>query len=271
MNLLNGSMKYLLLLVFTLSSIFVWSQDSINRNINESIISQIPMPCEIYQGEVISSKVNLTYKNGKKIYYLLEFVQDSLIKPPVNLDMVSNRAALQKLNVQTRTNNEILIIDSINNLDINIYVKKDMDSSLNLVNTVTEFIFDDTLIYVLTKDSLWPRGFNSNTLFNYYISEILISFDNNAIKTPIVAYSDLFSPNFTDSLLYISPLEAYYSAYNNCIYIYLFGYFFDQDKQVNSYLTKIIYNLETGYVGRILAPQSVFDDFNCKCSKFIGF
>lgn len=264
-------MKYINLILILFLTKTCLSQDSISSSNYNSIIRNIKANYEIYKGSRFLNESKLRYANGDVQYYFVDYVIENYVKKPITGNMISNRFDLYKLHVSARNSEYVLFLDSIDDVSIKLSCESVPSLSQDLMIVLNEYISSDTLETILTKNYKVPYGFNSSALNNSILDSINMQVNNIKFATPDSAISDLFLPNFTDKILHISPIDAYYSKDMNCIYLYVFGYYYTTDNQIVSYMAKLIYSLTSGYLGRIVANEDELNGFNCEYDGFIGF
>jgi hypothetical protein len=95
---------------------------------------------------------------------------------------------------------------------------------------------------------------------------------------PNEAYEDLLFPNFCYTNISIKPIQAYYSAEKDLVFIYIFGEYRQGEKPEKqnmflfSYMSKIIINLSAGFQERIVVRGDKLCFYNWdNCINFIGF
>lgn len=265
----NFHLKYLItaLFCFCLIANKTHAQDSLVSKQYQKIKESVKKPCEIYHGLTFTTKSGKTFKNGERSYFFIDYVLDSLIYTPVTPYMISNRSELVELNAYIRISKGLVIRDTI----LNKFIEISLSTRMNSVNDIK---FD-------SLKSLIPPHYDAfsqedlGLLFNHdsikRIDSIGITYNEKILQTPSFAFSNIYNPNLTDVFVNIQPVKVYLEEQRNELYIYIFGYSSIYSINTPMYMVKLIYNLDTGYVGRIVANSETLSEFNCYCSDFIGF
>lgn len=266
-------MKYLIPVLFCFCLIIdkTFAQDSLEFKNYQKIKESVNRPCETYHGLTFTTKSGKTFKNGERTYFLIDYILDSLIYDPVTPYMISNRNELIELNAYIRIAKGLVIRDTI----LNKFIRVSLSTTMKSIDEIAIDKYDSIINEIPPKNydafSKEHLGFEFKVDSVNIIDSIGISYNGKFIQTPSYAYSNIFNPNLTDVFINIQPVKVYLEEQRNEIYVYIFGYSTIFFVNTPMYMVKLIYNLDTGYIGRIVANSETLFEFNCDCTDFIGF
>ena len=139
----------------------------------------------------------------------------------------------------------------------------------------------DSLRAALPGDSIGkpvPYGYNALDTKASYIALAQLRIDGREIDIPAAALRDLLFPNFCETILPIRPIELYYDPDRGAAYLYIFGAYRPNELVDyaaafrQSYLAKLIFDLDRGYVGRVVLRGHELEYYNWAfCPEFVGF
>lgn len=107
------------------------------------------------------------------------------------------------------------------------------------------------------------------------IDELKIKINDNELLVPKEAYQTLFFPNFCMTFKSIRPLQVYKSHDEKKIFIYIFGSNGLNEnttelREVTSFMAKLVFEVDKGYVGRIVLKNTELNAYQWDCPNFKG-
>lgn len=131
---------------------------------------------------------------------------------------------------------------------------------------------------VISNRKFSPFGKDLEQDTQEIIVSITISLNDKEYTLPTEAYDDLFFPNFCEVNLPVRSIQAFLSNDKKYIYLYIYGKTrYKKESEFykgfrNSYIAKIVMNLENGYETTIVVPGRILELYNwISCPKKIIF
>lgn len=195
--------------------------------------------------------------------FFIDYIIEKYLESPDHKKYLTDRKLLKRLRNDMCDDGYVSIKDTLENgQSISIEIRS---SKFNTNNR--KINIDKKHNYISEIDGKYPFG---ATYYNNSIEEIIelsqleIVIAGNGLETNMEEFNNLFNPNFCSFGMHKRIAEAYQDGNN--IYIYLFG-----GSNAGSYFSKLIFDINKGYIGKIVAdyvPLSMYGSFH---ENFIGY
>ena len=178
-----------------------------------------------------------------------DFVKKELISSGNSSDLISDRNQLIPFTTWYVTDSNIILIDKEKqNIAVEIKIGKHKLQKKEKANAFGLIVSDTS-----TNLVEWIQE------FNVFINE-------KKIVIPEQEYNKLFYPNIYAVNLPIIPPNAYKSLDGKYLFIYLYGKhrgkdIYDWSGYTNSYIAKFIFEIEKGYLTKIVIPGSFLNNY----------
>ncbi|MFZ2898065.1 MAG: hypothetical protein WA004_05555 [Saprospiraceae bacterium] len=217
---------------------------------------------------------------GQLDRHMIDYYRDTLLVDYVSRthpelkQYITSKEDLIQLKILSCTDTSVRIYDIISEQEINIEVGKSLINLNDHKLTYVEITENDPK-FIETVDGSPAYGLFSSELEVQAINKINIQIGNKQIGVPIEAYSNLFFPNFCNTFKSIRPLSAYKSEDEQLFFIYLYGANglneeTSELRDVRSFLAKLVFHIEKGYIGRIVLRNTELNAYQWDCLQFKG-
>lgn len=246
---------------------------------NQWLLIGVLMVCIAFSCNRNYYKENVGVSNcGVLNPHLLDYYRDTLLtdyvsrKYPALKEYMIKRKDLKLLRTQNCLDSLVLINDKIAKQKIKIEI---VQGDINIGNQNIKYFELLEFRFIETVNDLPTYGLFSDELEVRAIHTMNIQIGNKNIKVPREEYSHLYFPNFCNSFRAIKPLQVYKSKDEQFFYIYIFGNNgLKEDtksiREVRSFMAKLIFNIEKGYIGKIVLLNTELDAYEWDCIDFEG-
>gem|GEM_PF-2562984 len=209
------------------------------------------------------SKIEQIDDKTNKPKFFIDHIIENYLENPEHKNYLTDRKLLKKLKNDMCDESYVTINDTlVNGKSISITIRSDkFDTNGRKIS------FDKKNNYISKIDGKYPFGaiyYNNAIEEITELSNLEIIIDGIKIETNIEEFKNLYNPNFCRLDSYRKIAEAYQDGNN--IYIYLFG-----GENAGSYFSKLIFDIDKGYIGKIVTdyyPLSMYGSFH---EKFVGY
>jgi hypothetical protein len=232
------NLKYLAFLFIFIHSQFYGQKFEYKKHLKSIKKNEVPKTskeCNIKDSTFIDYALSRIIKNKDKIY-------------------ITNRNLLTVIPVTEFSPNYLKM--SYKNISI--------DVLLTNFDSLTNKVVTDENGDVISINNLQPYGCTYSKPTKK-LKSITVNFGDKKITVPDSIYADLYEPILNDSLLKRENLQAYVSANDQFVYLYLYG-----GEAVDTYFTKLIIN-KNGSTTRWIADYYILSCFGAFNEKFIGW